>query len=63
MIWSETTVCRLAADSFLLCGPTLAVDRDFDWLCQHAGDDDVSIRKGFDLDAALMVMGPRSRNC
>lgn len=61
MIWSETTVCRLAADRFLLCGPTLAVDRDFDWLCQHAGDDDVSIRKGFDLDAALMVMGPRSR--
>ena len=43
--------------------PHLAVDRDFDWLCQRAGADDVSIRKGFDLDAALMVMGPRSRNC
>ena len=62
MIWSETTVCRLSQDHFLLCGPTLAVDRDFDWLMNACPDDgSVQIEKGFELDAALMVMGPLSR--
>ncbi len=62
MIWSETTVARLAEDRYLLCGPTLAVDRDFDWLSAHLpGDGSVTLRLGSDRDGALMVMGPNAR--
>ncbi len=62
MIWSETTVARLGQERYLLCGPTLAVDRDFDWLSAHVpGDGSVDLRKGSDRDGALMVMGPASR--
>ncbi len=61
-IWSEATVARLAEDRYLLCGPTLAVDRDFDWLTMQLPDDgSVALRKGSDRDGALMVMGPKSR--
>jgi len=63
MIWSEATVARLCDDRFLLCGPTLAVDRDFDWLSANLPDDgSVTLRKGSDRDGALMVMGPNSRD-
>lgn len=61
-IWSETTVANLGGDRYLLCGPTLAVDRDFDWL--HAllpPDGSVTLNKGCARDGALMVMGPKSR--
>lgn len=61
MVWSEATVARLAEQRFLLCGPTLAEQRDFDWLCAHAPGDSVALRRGSDRDAALMVMGPSSR--
>ena len=62
-IWSETTVACLGRDRYLLCGPTLAVDRDFDWLSAHLPDDgSVTLRQGCDRDGALMVMGPRSRD-
>ncbi|MEM7429896.1 MAG: FAD-dependent oxidoreductase [Pseudomonadota bacterium] len=61
-LWSEATVAHLDEDRFLLCGPTLAVDRDFDWLSAHLPDDgSVTLRKGADKDAALMLMGPKSR--
>ena len=61
-IWSEATIARLAENRFLLCGPTLALERDFDWLRKHLkADEDVELRKGSDRDAALMVMGPKSR--
>lgn len=61
-IWSEATVARLADDRFLLCGPTLAVDRDFDWLSSLLpADGSVELRQGSSHDAALMVMGPKSR--
>ena len=61
-IWSEATIAHLGPDRFLLCGPTLAVDRDFDWLHAHCPQDGtVTIEKGYDRDAALLVMGPRSR--
>ena len=61
-IWSEATVARLADDRYLLCGPTLAVDRDFDWLTRHLpSDGSVNLVKGSARDAALMVMGPQSR--
>jgi dimethylglycine dehydrogenase len=62
MVWSEATVARLAEQRFLLCGLTLAEQRDFDWLCAHApSDDSVALRRGSDRDATLMVMGPSSR--
>ncbi|MEM7120273.1 MAG: FAD-dependent oxidoreductase [Pseudomonadota bacterium] len=62
-IWSEATIARLADDRFLLCGPTLADLRDFDWLLAHLpGDGSVTLRRGADHDAALMVMGPKSRD-
>ncbi len=63
MIWSETTVARLAEDRYLLCGPTLSVDRDFDWLSRYLPEDgSVDLRLGSDRDGALMVMGPKSRD-
>ena len=61
-IWSEATIAKLADNRYLLCGPTLAVDRDFDWLVAHCPDDgSVIVEKGYHHDAALMVMGPQSR--
>ena len=62
-IWSEATIARLGDGRYLLCGPTLAVDRDFDWLMAACPDDgSVTIEKGYHHDAALMVMGPQSRS-
>jgi dimethylglycine dehydrogenase len=61
-IWSEATVARLEENRYLLCGPTLADRRDFDWLNHQApADGSVRLRPGSARDAALMVMGPRSR--
>lgn len=60
-IWSEATIARLAEDRFLLCGPTLAIDRDFDWIADQMGEADAVLTKGFEKDGALLVMGPRSR--
>ena len=62
-IWSEATIARLADDRFLLCGPTLAVQRDYDWLAaQLPADGSVSLRQGSERDGALLVMGPSSRD-
>ena len=60
-IWSEATLARLEDDRFLLCGPTLAVHRDFDWIAQHMGEADLAFTKGYVHDGALLVMGPKSR--
>ena len=60
-IWSEATIARLAEDRFLLCGPTLAVDRDFDWISAAIQGTDATITKGYGHDGALLVMGPKSR--
>lgn len=60
-IWSEATIARLEEDRFLLCGPTLAVDRDFDWLSAGLDGADCALGKGHAQDGALMVMGPKSR--
>ena len=61
-IWSEATIARLSEDRFLLCGPTLADLRDFDWLSAHAPSEGVHLSRGYAHDAALMVMGPKSRD-
>ncbi|MGI9419505.1 MAG: GcvT family protein [Geminicoccaceae bacterium] len=61
-IWSEATIARLGDDRFLLCGPTLADRRDHDWLCSHLPASGVTLTRGYARDAALMVMGPRSRD-
>ncbi len=61
-IWSEATIARLTEDRYLLCGPTLAVLRDHDWLRRHLREENsVTLTPGSTRDAALMVMGPRSR--
>ncbi len=61
-IWSEATVARLAEERFLLCGPTLAERRDFDWLCRWLPDDgSVRLRRGSKRPSALLLMGPKSR--
>lgn len=60
-IWSEATVARLAEDRFLLCGPTLADLRDFDWLTENLPENGVTLTRGYAHDAALLVMGPKSR--
>jgi dimethylglycine dehydrogenase len=63
MIWSEATLAHLGEDRYLLCGPTLADRRDLDWLKRHLPDDgSVSLGFGSPRDAALMVMGPASRD-
>ena len=61
-IWSEATIARLAEDRFLLCGPTLATLRDYDWLTTHAPGPGVTLSQGHPKDAALLVMGPKSRD-
>ena len=62
MVLSEATVARLAEERYFLCGPTLAERRDFDWLhCHLPGDGSVNLRLGSERDAALLVMGPASR--
>jgi len=62
-IWSEATIARLDDESYLLCGPTLADLRDFDWLRSHLPDDgSVSLSRSHQNDAALMIMGPKSRD-
>ena len=62
MIRSEATVARLGESRYLLCGPTLAERRDFDWLARFVPrDGSVMLRMGSAHDAALMVMGPESR--
>ena len=61
-IWSEATIANLGENRFLLCGPTLADQRDFDWLGGYLpSDGSVTLRRGSARDAALMIMGPRSR--
>jgi dimethylglycine dehydrogenase len=61
-IWSEATIARLAENRYLLCGPTLADLRDHDWLRDRLPQDgSVELRRGSRRDAALMVMGPKSR--
>lgn len=61
-IWSEATIARLADEKYLLCGPTLADQRDFDWLSKFLPEQGVTLRRGSEFDAALMVMGPKSRD-
>ena len=60
-VWSEATIARLAEARYLLCGPTLADQRDHDWMAQFLPETGVTLRRGSDYDAALMVMGPKSR--
>jgi dimethylglycine dehydrogenase len=62
-IWSEATIARLAENHYLLCGPTLADLRDHDWLRAQLPDDgSVELERGSNRDAALMLMGPKSRD-
>ena len=62
-IWSEATIAHLGPERYLLCGPTLAELRDYDWLCsQLPVDGTVDLVQGSRRDAALMIMGPESRN-
>lgn len=60
-VWSEATIARLSETRYLLCGPTLADQRDHDWMAQFLPGTGVMLRRGSDHDAALMVMGPKSR--
>jgi dimethylglycine dehydrogenase len=61
-IWSEATIARLEDDRYLLCGPTLADLRDYDWLnAALPADGSISLNRGYRHDAALLVMGPQSR--
>lgn len=62
-IYSEATIARLDVDDYLLCGPTLAVLRDHDWLSQHLPcDNSVNLSLGSKHDATLLLMGPKSRH-
>ncbi len=61
-VWSEATIARLADDRFLLCGPTVAADRDHDWLLAQLPPAGVRLEKGYRHDGALLVMGPGSRD-
>lgn len=62
-IWSEATIARLGPERFLLCGPTVAELRDFDWLSAHLPNDGgVILSLGHPYDGALMLMGPKSRD-
>jgi len=60
-IWSEAMIPRLSTHRFLLCRPTLAVERDFDWLRSQLPDQGVTLTKGHVHDGALLVKRPGSR--
>ena len=61
-VWSEATIARLAADRYLVLGPTAARERDFDWLQRHLDpDEDLELRHSAERTFTLMVMGPASR--
>lgn len=61
-IWSEATIAHLDPDRFLLCGPTLADLRDYDWMGSHLPKDgSAELTRGSTRDATLMIMGPESR--
>ena len=62
-IWSEATITRMGENRYLLCGPTLAEQRDHDWLREAlpAGWR-VTLRRGCAQDATLMMAGPLSRD-
>ncbi len=61
-LWSESIVARISAQRFLLFGPTLADLRDLDWLNGLVGpQQDVNVVRGGKEDAALLLMGPKSR--
>jgi len=60
-VWSEATIARLEENKYLLCGPALADQRDHDWMMQFLPEEGVSLKRGSEFDAALMVMGPKSR--
>jgi dimethylglycine dehydrogenase len=63
MVFTEATITRLAENSFLLLGPTLAEKRDFDAFRRLLPDDgSVSLSDESGTRATLMVMGPRSRD-
>ena len=61
-IWSEATISRLDENKYLLCGPTLADQRDLDWMSRFLPPEGAILTRGSDFDAALMVMGPKSRD-
>lgn len=62
-IWSEATITRLGENHYLLCGPTLAEQRDHDWLREALPSAwRVELRRGCARDATLMLAGPRSRD-
>jgi len=60
-VWSEATIARLTQNKYLLCGPTLADQRDWDWMSKFLPQKGVTLTRGSTFDAALMVMGPKSR--
>ena len=61
-IFSEVTIAQLKPDQYLLCAPTLADKRDYDWLSKHLPEDgSVCLQYGYKHDALLMLMGPKSR--
>jgi len=61
-IFSEATIARTGTQEYMLCGPTVADLRDHDWLRdQLPRDGSVALKRGSQFDAALMVMGPKSR--
>jgi len=61
-IWSEATITCLEENRFLLCGPTVAIERDFDWLQAGLPEHSVKLSKGYERDGALLLMGARSRD-
>ena len=61
-IYGEATIARTGVQQYLLCGPTVTDLRDHDWLHNQLPDDgSVTLKRGSQYDAALMLMGPQSR--
>ena len=62
-IWSEATITRLSENCYLLCGPTLAEQRDHDWLREALPSGwRVELRHGSAQDATLLLAGPLARD-
>lgn len=61
-VWSEATIARLDENKYLLGSPTLADQRDHDWMSKFLLEEGVRLKRVSGFDAALMVMGPKSRD-
>lgn len=57
----DTCICKLADDRFLLTINAANIDKDYEWIAQHAEGFDVDIDYASDRYGQLAIQDPRAR--